>query len=96
MTPFEAFSVISKARPNQTFIECVDLGEMYGFVFLDWDESRDGTPTPEKAHELFLINGWSTVDKRTGKIGEVNALYYFADNPKKMQDLRHIDLPKAK
>lgn len=77
----EAYTIIKKQNEGLSLVECVDLGDRYGFVFVAWDEKVDGNLTRDKVYKIFLISGWSTVDKETGKIDELNSYYYLEAHP---------------
>lgn len=90
MTPKEAYTIIRNKYRFMALVECVDLDDEYGFVFVDWDRERDGELTRDKAYKLFFISGWATVDKKTKAIGAISAAYYYADHPEKMDNLLYI------
>lgn len=90
MTPREAYNLINRRNKYRTLVECVDLGDRYGFVFVAWDKEKDGELTRDKAYDTFFITGWSTVNKETKKIGELNAAQYFSENPERTDELVYI------
>lgn len=92
MTVKDAYQIIKKNNQDLTLVECVDIGDRFGFVFLKWDEKKYGKPTRETAHRNFVISGWSTVDKKTGKIDELNSYYYLEAHPEMKGKIKQLPI----
>lgn len=69
----QAAQVAAQNHKGETLAEIVDLGSTFGFVFVPWNEKKDGPITRTKAFTKYFIVGWTTVDKKTGRIGLASA-----------------------
>lgn len=76
----QAYRLAKSIYDDRDLVDIVDLGDMFGFVFVEWDPSL-GKINRDLAYETYLITGYTTVDKKSGKTGELSAVSYFS-NPK--------------
>lgn len=90
MTSLEAYNIIKEQHQSDTLVECVDLGSMFGFVLVDWDEATYGPLTRDKVYSEYIITGWETVNKETGEISTQGSLDFYNKNPDKEGNIKFV------
>lgn len=83
MTALEAYRIVVEENDNTSLnlVECVDLGDSFGFAFVDWDEEKLGPLDYKKVPELFIVSGWTAVNKETGEVFQVNGRQFYKESP---------------